>query len=74
MLEVKTSVLEMYNSFGRPKCRLDTAGKRQNLKTGQEHSYMETPKNGEEGLKSDVHGTISVSLILRVSEEKERKG
>ena len=36
--------------------------------------HMETPKNGEEGLKSDVHGTISVSLILRVSEEKRERG
>ena len=47
MLEVKNSVLEMYNSSGRPKCRLDTAGKRQNLKTGQEqHSYGNTQKWG----------------------------
>lgn len=35
MLEVKNSVLGMDNSFGRPKCMLDTAGKRQNLKTGK---------------------------------------
>lgn len=73
MLEVKTSVLEMYNSFGRPKCRLDTAGKRQNLKTGQSSIHMETPQKWGRGLKSDVHGTISVSLILRVSEEKRER-
>lgn len=35
---------------------------------------MQTPKNGEEGLKSDAHGTLSVSLILRVSEEKRKRG
>ena len=39
MLEVKNSVLEMDNSFGRPKRRLDTAEKRQNLKTGQEAAF-----------------------------------
>ena len=35
---------------------------------------METLQNGEGGLKSDVHETTSVSLILRVSEEKRKRG